>query len=555
MRVFWQFFLTVLMGTSVVTAEITPCREWKPGVTECDPYSGRFLRINPTQKRIDMLRNRPVTKREIPITQKIRVKNGITLDNLIRKYIKREERLYKKALRERNQKRYTGNRASLYKKISANSSDETISQKREEIPLEKSETETEKSPKQEISAKSQKPIKHKEPSLEKESLSQQEPQQKEKPHTSMVQQPLPERVAEQNITQNQPAVSPQTEKPLKLLIIEETEPKPLAVSTPKSNQTETVGLSKPIVLASPSVQELNQSAKVERDIPQKSKPKEEEILPAELIPDQNQTEMEIKQSIEKEFAVYVVQKGESLASIAQKFGVEIQNLIAINHLDKKHTLKVGQKLRIPLPQGEVDAIAMASYVVKRGDTLSKIAKRFHVKIKDIVKYNRIKKRSLIHVGQKLILPLPHKLVELKRIEERKRKAKLKKKREREKLARLALKKRKKERFLRESKKFKRKLSVVATAYTSHRGQTDRTPFLAAWNNRIRPGMKVIAVSRDLIYKYGITNGSKVRISGLKGIYTVRDKMNKKWRRKIDIYMGTNRWRALRWGKRRVTLYY
>jgi len=68
-------------------------------------------------------------------------------------------------------------------------------------------------------------------------------------------------------------------------------------------------------------------------------------------------------------------------------------------------------------------------------------------------------------------------------------------------------------------------------------------------------MKIIAVSPDLIRKYGITNGTKVKISGLRGIYTVRDKMNPRLRNHIDIYMGLDRRKALRWGRRRVILYW
>ena len=281
----------------------------------------------------------------------------------------------------------------------------------------------------------------------------------------------------------------------------------------------------------------------------------EETLPAELLPDKQEKETKITLDVKAEFAVYEVKKGDSLIGIAKRFGVEADILMEINNLRRDTLLKEGQILHIPRSQEDVDAIDNATYIVKKGDTLSGIAKHFHVKIKDLKKYNKIRKKSIIHIGQILILPVPKKLMELKRIEEKKRKIALKKKRERARLARIALKKAERARFLKVSKGLKRKLSVTATAYTSHRGQTDKTPFLAAWNNRIRPGMKIIAVSRDLITKYGITNGKKVRISGLKGIYTVRDKMNKKWRRKIDIYMGTSRWRALRWGRRRVTLYY
>jgi len=94
--------------------------------------------------------------------------------------------------------------------------------------------------------------------------------------------------------------------------------------------------------------------------------------------------------------------------------------------------------------------------------------------------------------------------------------------------------------------------VTATAYTSTVCQTDRTPYLAAWNNRLKPSVKSIAVSRDLL-SLGLTNGASVRIDGYKHNYKVLDKMNKRWKNKIDIYMGCDRKRALRWGKRTVTI--
>jgi len=97
-----------------------------------------------------------------------------------------------------------------------------------------------------------------------------------------------------------------------------------------------------------------------------------------------------------------------------------------------------------------------------------------------------------------------------------------------------------------------KIEVTATAYNSIPNQTDSTPNLAAWNNRIYPGDKIIAVSRDLL-KLGLTNGVKVKIVGFPGMYTVRDKMNKRWRKKIDIYMGNDRKSAVLWGKRKVSI--
>ena len=66
-------------------------------------------------------------------------------------------------------------------------------------------------------------------------------------------------------------------------------------------------------------------------------------------------------------------------------------------------------------------------------------------------------------------------------------------------------------------------------------------------------MKVIAVSRDLLTKYGMEHNTIVKIKGLPSTYRVADKMNKRFRKKIDIYMGKDRRKALRWGRRNVTI--
>ena len=98
------------------------------------------------------------------------------------------------------------------------------------------------------------------------------------------------------------------------------------------------------------------------------------------------------------------------------------------------------------------------------------------------------------------------------------------------------------------------LEVTATAYTSRSEETDFTPYRAAWGNTLKPGVKSIAVSRDLL-DMGLSNGTEVRINGLPGTYKVFDKMNKRWRRKIDIYMGQDVKKAREWGERKVVIYW
>lgn len=94
--------------------------------------------------------------------------------------------------------------------------------------------------------------------------------------------------------------------------------------------------------------------------------------------------------------------------------------------------------------------------------------------------------------------------------------------------------------------------VTATAYNSLPGQTDKTPNLAAWGDTLEPGMKAIAVSRDLI-PLGLGHNAKVWIEGETVPYLVLDKMNKRWRDRIDIYMGVDRKAALKWGKKRIKI--
>lgn len=95
--------------------------------------------------------------------------------------------------------------------------------------------------------------------------------------------------------------------------------------------------------------------------------------------------------------------------------------------------------------------------------------------------------------------------------------------------------------------------VTATAYTMAEQETKEGHIgLSAWGDQLKPGIKAIAVSRDLIPK-GLTHGTKVTIEGLDGEYRVLDKMNRRWTDKIDIFMGHNRQRALNWGRQDVTI--
>jgi len=98
------------------------------------------------------------------------------------------------------------------------------------------------------------------------------------------------------------------------------------------------------------------------------------------------------------------------------------------------------------------------------------------------------------------------------------------------------------------------MEVTASAFNSVPGQTDANPSIAAWGDTLNPGMKCIAVSRDLL-SIGLHHNSKVKIEGFEGIFLVKDKMHFRWRNRIDIYMGTDVAAAREWGKKKLKIQY
>ena len=98
------------------------------------------------------------------------------------------------------------------------------------------------------------------------------------------------------------------------------------------------------------------------------------------------------------------------------------------------------------------------------------------------------------------------------------------------------------------------MEVTATAYNSLAYQTSRNPNITAFGDSLVPGKKYIAVSRDLL-KIGLDHNTLVRIEGIEGLYIVKDKMNKRWNKRIDIYMDEDVKRARAWGKKKVRIWY
>lgn len=99
------------------------------------------------------------------------------------------------------------------------------------------------------------------------------------------------------------------------------------------------------------------------------------------------------------------------------------------------------------------------------------------------------------------------------------------------------------------------LSVKVSAYNSVSWQTGAGGAnITAWGDTLKPGLKAIAVSRDLIPK-GLDHNTRVKIEGFDGVFRVKDKMHYRWKNKIDIYMGEDVQKARNFGRKKLIIYF
>jgi len=99
-----------------------------------------------------------------------------------------------------------------------------------------------------------------------------------------------------------------------------------------------------------------------------------------------------------------------------------------------------------------------------------------------------------------------------------------------------------------------KIEVIATAYNSVKNQTDSNPNTTAFGDSLKPGMKYVAVSNDLIKK-GLKHNTPIKIEGFVDIYFVKDKMHYRKKNHIDIYMGIDVNAAKTWGRKKISIEY
>ena len=158
----------------------------------------------------------------------------------------------------------------------------------------------------------------------------------------------------------------------------------------------------------------------------------------QLQPVDRQPASTAKSSAPEGSVEYKVVKGDTLWGIGMVYGVSVDRLAEINGISKNSTLKIGQILMIPpdaknavgkpIPQKKTEPATSTPastskpasssstktqpvakdgetlYVVKKGDSLSVIAQRHHVKLADLVAANKLDPKGILRIGQTLVIP-------------------------------------------------------------------------------------------------------------------------------------------------------
>jgi len=114
--------------------------------------------------------------------------------------------------------------------------------------------------------------------------------------------------------------------------------------------------------------------------------------------------------------IYSVKRGDNLWDIGRHYGISVNQLTRWNGISKKSLLRLGQKLTVWVKDDEskkatalITTVARSTstkgnpYIVKQGDSLWLIARKFDIHVADLLKWNNIKKGKHLQPGQSLVV--------------------------------------------------------------------------------------------------------------------------------------------------------
>ena len=101
---------------------------------------------------------------------------------------------------------------------------------------------------------------------------------------------------------------------------------------------------------------------------------------------------------------YRVRSGDTLGAIARRFHVSVSSIQSVNRL-RGERVRVGQELVVP-PRDRRDGVRSRRHLVRAGDTLARVARRYRLSVRDVQVANGMGERTSVRPGETLLLPMP-----------------------------------------------------------------------------------------------------------------------------------------------------
>ena len=105
--------------------------------------------------------------------------------------------------------------------------------------------------------------------------------------------------------------------------------------------------------------------------------------------------------------IHTVRRGDTACGLAKRYGIKCRLLISANNLDRRATIRIGQKLTIPGVARDPKVVLLTEdnrFVVRRGDTACSIAGMLSVSCRELRQINKLDSKATIYPGQKLKVP-------------------------------------------------------------------------------------------------------------------------------------------------------
>ena len=119
--------------------------------------------------------------------------------------------------------------------------------------------------------------------------------------------------------------------------------------------------------------------------------------------DENDMQSTLKRKDFSEIIIHVVKKGDTLSSISKKYSIKKESIIKVNNLLDENYIFIGQNLKIVENLIPSNINNTYYHEIKKGENLTEVANKYNLSLSKLVEINGIENQNILEVGKKLKL--------------------------------------------------------------------------------------------------------------------------------------------------------